>query len=91
MLGYDTSTTKRDAVIDSLEDPIQNIYMAACHLDALRNVDYEGKAANDLTDDEIKIIASRYNLGPDIALNAIVTDYGDRVYNNKDDILKALS
>lgn len=91
MLGYDSSTDKRDAVIESLKDPIQNIYMAADHLDYLRNIDYEGKAASDLTDDEIKIIASRYNLGPDIALNAIVTEYGDRIYDNKEDILKALS
>lgn len=91
MLGYDASTDQRNVVIDSLKDPIQNIYLAACHLDVLRNVDYKGKSKNDLTDDEIKIIASRYNLGPDIALNSIVTEYGDRIYANKDDILKALS
>ena len=40
---------------------------------------------------EIQVIASRYNLGPDIPLNDVDTGYGDRIYNNKDDILKALS
>ena len=91
MLGYDASTSKRDDVIDSLKDPIQNIYLAASHLNILRNIDFKGKSKNDLTENEIKIIASRYNLGPDIALNSIVPEYGDRIYNNKDDILNALS
>ena len=77
-------------IINSLEDPIQNIYVSAAHLNDLRNIDYKGKSADDLTDDEIKIIASRYNIGPDIRLDAVVTQYGDRIYNNKDDILSSL-
>ena len=91
MLGYDASSASRKAVIDSLKDPIQNIYLTACHLNILQNVDYKGKKPADLTDDEIKVIASRYNLGPDIPLNDVETGYGERIYNNKDDILKALS
>ncbi len=90
MLGYTTDTDKRDKIIASLKDPIQNIYMTACHLNVLRNVDFAGKNANDLTEDEIKITASRYNIGPEPEKNAIVTDYGQAIYDNKDDILKAL-
>ena len=91
MLGYDSSTDKRDAVVESLKDPIQSIYLAAFHLDVLRNIDYEGKSAGDLTDDEIKIIASRYNVGPELKKEDVPTSYGEEIYKNSSDIVKALS
>ena len=56
----------------------------------LRNIDFAGKNASDMTDDEIKITASRYNIGPEPEKNAIVTDYGQDIYDNKDEILEAL-
>ena len=90
MLGYDSSTNKRNDVIKSLKDPIQNIYLAACHLNVLRNIDYKEKSAAELSDDEIKIIASRYNIGPQYAKEAITTAYGEVIYANKNDIIKAL-
>ena len=73
-----------------LKDPIQSIYVSAAHLNDLRNIDYLGKSADNLTDDEIKIIASRYNLGPDLKLNQIVTDYADSFYKYKEEILDSL-
>lgn len=90
MLGYEDTDKNRNLVIDSLKNPIQNIYMTACHLDELRNIDFAGKNADELTEDENKIIASRYNIGPEPAMNEILTEYGDRIYNNQEKILKAL-
>lgn len=91
MLGYDKDTNKRNEIIKSLKDPIQNIYMTACHLDVLRNIDFAGKSANELTEDENKIIASRYNIGPEPRIDQILTQYGQDIYDNKDDILDALT
>ena len=92
MLGYEETTNKKDKIIKSLKDPIQNIYLATCHLNQLRNIDFEGKTADELTEDEIKIIASRYNIGPDPTYEAMLgsTEYGTRILNNKDDINSAL-
>ena len=73
-----------------LKDPIQNIYVSAAHLNYLRNIDYKDKKANELSDDEIKIIASRYNIGPQYEKEAITTSYGEEIYANKKDILEAL-
>ncbi len=43
MFDYSGSDKQKYSVIKSLKDPIQNIYMAAKHLDILRNVDFSGK------------------------------------------------
>ena len=58
MLNYNENAKQTDTVIESLKDPIQNIYMAAKHLDVLRDVDFSDKTASELTDEEIQIIAS---------------------------------
>ena len=87
-LGY--SEYDDEVMISILKDPVQNIYVSAAHLNDLRNIDYLGKSADNLTDDEIKIIASRYNLGPDLKLNQIVTDYADSFYKYKEEILDSL-
>ena len=66
--------------------------LAAKHLDVLRNVDFSGKSASELTDDEIQIIASRYNVGPECSIEiASEVDYGKSIFRNKDRILEALS
>lgn len=91
MLDYSSSAEQKSSVIKSLKDPVQNIYMAAKHLDVLRNVDFPGKIASTLTDEEIQIIASRYNLGPDCSLE-IAKDwgYGKAIFNRAEDIWEAL-
>jgi hypothetical protein len=93
MLDYTSATsTQKSKVINSLKDPIEDIYMAARHLDVLRNVDYSGKSADQLTDEEIQIIASRYNVGPDVSIDtAKSASYGKSIFKNKDDILEALN
>ena len=91
MLGYSDSSNQTSNVISMLKDPIKNIYMAARHLDVLRNVDFSGLSANELNDEAIQIIASRYNIGPDRTIeDAKNASYGKSIFNNKDSILKAL-
>ena len=92
MLDYDANSAPKSAIIDSLKDPIQNIYMAARHLQVLKEVDFSNKSSDDLTDEDIQTIASRYNLGPDCSFEkAQGWSYGKSIINNKDDILDALS
>ena len=91
MLDYTSSSSHKSRVIKDLKDPIKNIYMAARHLDVLRDVDFPDKTASELSDEDIQIIASRYNLGPDCSVDASEWSYGKSVMNNKDTILAALS
>ena len=86
-LGY--SSYKNGDMIKILEDPIQNIFVTAAHLNDLRNIDYLGKSADELTDDEIKIIASRYNIGPQYKKESILTPYGEEIYEKQADIMKS--
>jgi len=90
-LDYDYSAKQTPQVIASLKNPIQNFYIAAKHLDLLRNVDFSGKTASELTDEEVQIIASRYHLGPDCSLEATKGwGYGKDLLKMKDDILKII-
>ena len=93
MLEYDTYTeNQKQATIESLENPIQNIYMAAKHLDVLRNVDFYGVSADELSDEDIQSIASRYNLGPEVDKElAMSWSYGKSIISNRDMILEALN
>ncbi len=54
---------------------------------------YPEKSADDFSEEEIRILATRYNRGPDISLDKIKenTLYGDRVLENRDMIEAALA
>lgn len=94
-LGFEeaqvSSTLKRE-IISSLKDPVENIYISAKHISDLRDMQYPDKSATELTEDELKVIATRYNRGPDLSLEAIMsnTSYGNRIFTNKKDIENAL-
>lgn len=94
-LGYDIndmSNSQINSLIDKLEDPVTNIYIAAAHASDLRDIDYSGVNAADLNKEEILVIATRYNRGPDLSLDEIQADtsYGNAIYSHKDSILSAL-
>ena len=94
-LGYDPDTmndAQRDAVQASLEDPQQAIFIAARHLATLRDVDFAGQGAADLSAEEVAIIAKRYNIGPDIPLAQVRLnlDYGIAILNRGEHILELL-
>jgi RHS repeat-associated protein len=94
-LGYEyknLSSQDRKNIITSLKNPIQNIYIAAKHLSDLRYVDFNGKTSSQLTEDDIKVIATRYNRGSGISLENIKKNlsYGNSIYKHASKILSAL-
>jgi len=94
-LGYDPATMTKaqmNAVVESLQDPQQAIFLAAKHLARLRDIDYKGKGAASLTVDEIIVIGTRYNQGPDKSLSEIMLnkDYGIAIMKRGKHILKLL-
>lgn len=73
-LGYDPlamSKLQRSFLIGSLGDPQQNLFIVGSHLDRLRDVDFPGKPAELLTDDDLRVTGTRYNRGPDLPLERI--------------------
>jgi hypothetical protein len=95
-LGYDVknmSSDERSALIASLKNPIQNIYIAAKHLSTLRQIDFANKPTTQLTADDIKVIATRYNRGPDLSLEQIKKNlsYGNSLYKHQTEVNNALN
>jgi hypothetical protein len=91
-LGYENATKKQTSdVIKALKDPVQNIYIAAKHLSDIIALRFDGKSADELTDEEIQMAAAMYNIGPNTALDtAMASDYGQRVMQNRWWILYAI-
>lgn len=84
-LGYNEPLTEeqRNQIYDSLMDSKQSIFICAKHLSDLRDVDFKGIKAKDLTEEDVKVIGSRYNIGPDPEKKAIVTQYGEQITSRK--------
>lgn len=94
-LGYDPSNltgTQRDEIINSLKDPRQNIFLAAAHLAQLRDIDFPGQGASELSTEEIRATATRFNRGPDLSLEQIRqnTSYGDVIINRRERLQELL-
>jgi len=95
-LGYNNSKLGHhqiDETIKSLEDPVQQIFISAIHLSFLRDIDFKGVSAIDMTDTQISITAERYNRGGAISIDSIINNpngYGARILQNKSAILEAL-
>jgi WXG100 family type VII secretion target len=91
VLGYDPThltEAQEDMIVASLKDPRQNIFISAAHLAQLRDIDFAGKGAADMTADDIIITAARYNRGPDLTLDQIRenTSYGDFIDQRTDEL-----
>ncbi|MFP4411274.1 eCIS core domain-containing protein [Coleofasciculus sp.] len=95
-LGYDsalTTGTQLQAIRESLLEPRQNIFIAAQHMSDLRNIDFPGKKAADLTRDDIMVIAARYHAGPELTreeLHPYVRGYGQRILLDAEEYLSDL-
>src|SRR5262249_32627870 len=73
-LGYDParlSVEERSAILGSLNDRSQSIFVAAKHISDLRNADYPGRRGSELDKSAIVTIGARYNQGPDIPLDRL--------------------
>ena len=71
ILGYGNigtmSETARRTLASTTKDPTAALFMAAQHLSDLRDMEFRGVPAKDLTRDQMLIIATRYNRGPDLS------------------------
>jgi hypothetical protein len=76
---------QREAIISSLKEPGQNIFIAAKHLSDLRNIDYKGVGANQLKEDQVKVIGTRFNRGRGLSLESIMKNmsYGEFIVKRK--------
>jgi hypothetical protein len=94
-MGYDParmSQAQEDAIVASLEDPRQNIFIAASHLADLRDIDFPTARGGAMTLEQMRVVATRFNRGPDLSLAQIQTDmsYGQRVLDRFVLLLNAL-
>ncbi|MEP6804958.1 MAG: hypothetical protein ABI892_10590 [Flavobacterium sp.] len=92
-LDYSSLTKEsRDAIQESLLDPVIGIYIAAMHVKRLKNADFKNISVDKLTEKQIQIIASRYNRGLELPIEQIKQNisYGTSIYKHKEEIDKAL-
>lgn len=75
ILGYgDIGTmteTARRTLVPTTKDPTVAIFMAAQHLSDLRDMEFRGVSAKNLTRRQMLIMATRYNQGPEKSLTEI--------------------
>jgi hypothetical protein len=86
LLGYENpdhlSHTQRKSVIAKLQEPETNISLVCRHLAELREKDFGNQTSPNMSDEELLVVASRYNLGPDTSLQSIKEkppEYGTEV------------
>ena len=85
------SEKEKKLLIDTVSEAPMQIFLAAQHLSDLKNIDFPDKTGAELTVDDIKVIASRYNIGPDHDYEiALTNEYGDRVVEKIDFLLELL-
>ena len=96
-LGYEDPTPEqREEVIRTLQNSVENIFIAAQHLSDLRNIDLRGIVdSNNFTEDDIILLGARYNIGSTVTLDWIRedtsrSDVGIRILQNRDYIMRAL-
>ena len=72
--GYDPAklnNNQRALILDSLKRPRQQIFTVTSHLSALRDVDYKGVKAGQMTKEQKMVVLTRYNRGGSQSLEAI--------------------
>ena len=86
------TTNQAEEIINDLKDPVKSTYIAAAHLSDLKDVDYADIPPENMDDNMIRDVATRYNRGPDISLDKIHenTSYGDSISKHEKEIMDAL-
>lgn len=95
MYGYDPDNLTSDQakeIINDLKDPVKSTYIAAAHLSDLKDIDYADVPPEDMDDNMIRDVATRYNRGPDLSLDEIHknTSYGNSIFKHEEEIMDAL-
>ena len=99
LLGYDydkISKTRQKLIIDMLKDVNTNVLLAAKYLAYLRDKEFKGKSAVQLTKSDIEVIAARYNRGETETLEELLNsthrrEHGINLTNRWDDLTKLMS
>ena len=91
-LGYskDLSDDERALITDSLTNSTESIFICAAHISDLRDADYSGISASDLTEEQVSIIGSRYNVGPEVRIDSLPTYYGTLIIQDRADLEELL-
>lgn len=93
-LGYNQNEVldNSNAIISDLKDTRFQFFLTAKHLSDLRDIDFCGKNACELSDEEISIIGTRYNRGSAPNKESIDNNshYGDDIIRNKKILNEAL-
>jgi hypothetical protein len=55
------------------------------HISDLRDIDFKDKGASELTEDDVKVIGTRYNRGPNLGIDKIKNNmsYGEFIVSRK--------
>ena len=79
-LGYGDSTAlgwgQRRWLIDSLKNPISNIFIVAKHLSDIRDINYRGNVRQSLSYEQLIGIGTRYNRGPNLTESQVNQNNG---------------
>jgi len=95
-LGVDPnnlSFNQQRGIIDFLSSDEKNLLIVGRHLCDLIACDFGQAKLCTLTDEQIRIVATRYNRGAHLSLEKIKqnTHYGDRVLEKKHHVIKLLN
>ncbi len=94
-LGYNPDNltdSQMASIIVFLKNTKINIELVAKHLASLRKIDFPKNTSSHMSDDELKVVATRYNRGPDITLEQVLenTSYGDNILSRRNRIQSLL-
>ncbi len=94
ILGLDPahlSYEQRNQILNVLKNDQNNLLISTMHLKELSQVDFAGQPI--VSDEQIRIISTRYNRGPELSRAAIEgnTGYGDAILRSKDHLLGLLA
>ncbi len=96
-LGYDPAkvdvSIKKDVVQSLIHNPAFAIFVCAKHLSDLRDLFFATKGAGDLKDDDVVMLGSRYDFGPDQPEETVRKDlsYGRHIVGRKELLAKLLT
>ena len=82
-----------ELLIQALKDPLSNIQISAAHLADIRDKLPPGKGAQGWTDEEIELVATAYNRGPDLSREELQQNlsYGKAVKKHLQEVDDALA
>lgn len=89
------SEPQRNALLDSLRNPVENLHISAKHLSDLRDLDFKGVSASQLTFPQISAIGARYNAGPQYTVDELMNiksakRYGELIAERWDKMARLL-